>query len=352
MDDRKAQFQVGVIVLGTMIVLAILIVVLSGPVTFGLGTYTVFMNFKDAPGVTSDTPIRKSGILIGRVTDVRFADDGSVLVTASIQENIRLRANEKPRISTGLLGDGVLEFQQFDDPELAEKFIEAGDTLIGDVVPDPLRVIGNIEGDLTSSIREITQTSRDIGALAREVTTLLSENDEQFSRLIVKAETLVDSLTSATASADQVLSDQQMQDNIRTSIDELPGAISDFRTLMTNLESTLASADRNLANLEQFTAPLGQRGPQLVDRVDSTLSRLDSFTAELSTFARALQNPEGSLGQFLNNPDLYHNLNQLAESLDVVVNEARPVLYNVRVFTDDLARTGLRGQLQRRPPTK
>ncbi len=352
MDDRRIQFRVGVLVLSTIILTAILVVVLSGPATLGLGTYKIYMSFQDAPGISADTPVRKSGILIGRVTDVRFADDGSVLVTAAIQENINLRSNERPRISSGLLGDGVLEFYRGPEPVDEGQFIEPGATLVGDVVSDPLKILGNIEGDLSKTIVAVSHASDDIGRLAREVTNLLSNNEEQFARIIIKAETMLDTLQSAVASADSFISDPEMRDNLARSLNELPVVIEDFHKLMGGLESTMQSADRNLNNLEQFTRPLGERGEQLVDSIDSTVKNLDQMLGELSQFARALQNPDGSLGQFLNNPDLYQNLNQAAVDLDQLLRDARPVVYNTRVFTDTLAREGLRGQLQRRTPIK
>ena len=54
-----------------------ILVLLFGDIpTLVQGTYTVRIMFKDAPGVGESTPVRKSGILIGRVTDVDFAPDG------------------------------------------------------------------------------------------------------------------------------------------------------------------------------------------------------------------------------------------------------------------------------------
>ena len=51
--------------------------------------YTIFVRFPQAPAVTIDTPIHKSGILVGRVTDVDLLEDGNVVVTASISDEYR-----------------------------------------------------------------------------------------------------------------------------------------------------------------------------------------------------------------------------------------------------------------------
>ena len=52
------------------------------------GTYTIYIKFTEAPGVSRDTPVRKDGIRIGQVRNVRFADDDAgVIVTAEIDHD-------------------------------------------------------------------------------------------------------------------------------------------------------------------------------------------------------------------------------------------------------------------------
>ena len=75
------------------------------------GTYKLYITFDQAPGVTEGTPVRKSGILIGRVSNVRFSDDDTkVEVMVAIQKKFRLHKNEVCRVQSNLLGDASLEF--------------------------------------------------------------------------------------------------------------------------------------------------------------------------------------------------------------------------------------------------
>lgn len=69
------QFRVGVVVLGTLIITAILLVIFGKLPSLIPGRYyTIRVYFDYANGVDKDTPVRKSGVLIGRVTDVRLTD--------------------------------------------------------------------------------------------------------------------------------------------------------------------------------------------------------------------------------------------------------------------------------------
>jgi phospholipid/cholesterol/gamma-HCH transport system substrate-binding protein len=61
MDERIVAFRVGVMVLATMLLAAILTLLFGDVPSLMQGTYTVHIKFKDAPGVGEGTPVRKSG---------------------------------------------------------------------------------------------------------------------------------------------------------------------------------------------------------------------------------------------------------------------------------------------------
>ena len=67
MDERVMQFRVGVMFLATLIITGILLVMFGKLPSLIGRNYPVQVRFDYAAGVTKDTPVRKSGILIGRV---------------------------------------------------------------------------------------------------------------------------------------------------------------------------------------------------------------------------------------------------------------------------------------------
>ena len=111
MDERVVKFRVGVMVLSTMIIAGILVLLFGDARSLVRGSYTIYIHFTDAPGVTEGTPVRKSGILIGRVHKVEFAKQGGVIVEAKIDGNVKLYRNEVPQVTGSLLGgDVVIQF--------------------------------------------------------------------------------------------------------------------------------------------------------------------------------------------------------------------------------------------------
>ena len=91
---------------------------------------------------------------------------------------------------------------------------------------------------------------------------------------------------------------------------------------------------------------------EIVNAVERSVTRLDDVMAELVTFSRALNNSQGSLGQFVNNPDLYQQLNRAATNIEQISRRLRPIVEDARVFTDKIARDpgrlGVKGALDRR----
>lgn len=63
--------------------------------------YTVFVKSRSAPGVKKDTPIRKNGILIGRVGSVKTQDD-EVAIVLRIYADEAVYANEVCSIGTDI----------------------------------------------------------------------------------------------------------------------------------------------------------------------------------------------------------------------------------------------------------
>jgi ABC-type transporter Mla subunit MlaD len=96
-------------VLATIIITGILILLFNKFPALGTGSYTIYVRFATAPGVAKDTPVRRSGILIGRVSDVEFDENYNVIVTLRIDGDQKIFDTDEIRITRSLLGDSELE---------------------------------------------------------------------------------------------------------------------------------------------------------------------------------------------------------------------------------------------------
>src|SRR6478752_3828723 len=110
MNERRMQFRVGLVVLVTMII-GFLLTALSTPMpSFLRPSYYVNIKCNAAPGVDQYTPVRKNGILIGRVNSIEEQQDG-MLLRVKIDSNRPLYKEYEPHIRTTVIGDATIDFE-------------------------------------------------------------------------------------------------------------------------------------------------------------------------------------------------------------------------------------------------
>ncbi|MBI1247059.1 MCE family protein [bacterium] len=352
MDDRVLQFRVGFVMLVAILLTGILFFLLGEQPQFLLEKETVYVQFETAPGITIDTPVRTSGILIGRVSTVKLQDDRTVLVTLKVDKEYMPYKNEVCRIvSDSLLGDAALEFVPTDMPGLPNEPLPNGAQIKGSVATNPLTAFANMEGLLRSAIAKMEEASVNVSAFSGNANKLLLENKDHVNNIMSKTEVALDRFDQALAGVQNLVGDQQLNDQLKQALEGLPGTIEESRKLIDQLRSVAGHADRNLENLEGFTQPLGERGEQLVANLENSTANLNVLVAQLAEFSRKVNESDGTLGELINDPHLYQNLNAAAENLRELTLRLRPIVEDARVFADKIARDpgrlGIKGALNR-----
>ena len=317
---------------------------------------TIYLKFTTAPGVTSQTPVRKNGVRIGRVTDVQLLDEGGVVLTAIIENRYRVRRNEVVRISTAsIIGDAILEFVPSSVEGASTEEIEDGEFIAdGLVASDPLRVLVGLEDKLGTAIRSIEQAGNEVTVLARNLNTIVGNNQEQFQRVIVKSEQAMDHFRSAMTTVDELVGDPEVRLQLKQMLASFPQLMSEAQTTLKDARETLAGfqqmsqrANNNLENLERFTAPLAERGDTLGASIESSVQNIDGLLDQLVQFGEALNNREGTLGQLLHDRELYDRMQRTMKNVEDASRQLRPIINDVRIVTDKLA-TDPGGQMVKR----
>ena len=355
MNDRMMQFRVGVVVLATAIIAGILIVLFGDLPSLVQATYPLKMSFADARGVSNGTPVRKNGILVGRVADVELDEKGGVSVVADIDSYVPIYKDEQPRIATTLLGDAEIQLVPGRVVPPRQR-IAPEEVLVGAVSRDPFEVFATLEPKLGSALESLTQASESVTKLSANLDRLLLGEDDTFSKMVAKTEKALDAFSLAMDNINDVMGDANARANLKQTLNGLPEVMNDLRTTVQGIGTTVDTADRNLRNLEGLTRPLGERGEGMVAQVDKTIGRLDEVLQQATLFTRALNESEGTLGKLVRDPKVYDDLAQAAANVNNLTKELRPIVDDVRVFTDKIARhpeqLGVRGALDRRPGLK
>jgi phospholipid/cholesterol/gamma-HCH transport system substrate-binding protein len=373
MNERILQFRVGAMILATAMIAVILVLLFMGTSPGLNGTYTIYVRFSDAPGVSKNTPVRKSGIRIGRVTDVRFTeDDTAVIATLEIDRDRKLYDNEYCQaVSSLLIGDAALEFVR--GPEAApRKPILAGETIQGHLAMDPTRGIDSLKQELAQTMNTVDTAGRDMHNVLGRLDRLIEMNEQRINRVVGEADQTLQSLQLAINNANDILGDQQLREQIKQTVAELPQVVRQARTTvekagvavdkagaaidkvggtLDKANEAVVSLDENLKNLEGLTKPLGEKGEELVSRLDEGVGRFDDLMAQLQDFSKGLNDPNGTISMLVHSPDLYNRVNHIARNVETITLELQPILDDARTFSDKIARDpgvlGVRGVLEK-----
>lgn len=361
MDERTLRLRVGVVVLAAILVTGIL-VMLMGDMPFPGGTKKViYVIFPTAPGVDVGTPVRKSGITIGRVSRVELLKPSGVRVTTDIDPQYPLLDSEYCRVGTSsLLGDALLEFVPGPDSRNAKPLEHGAEIQNGIVAGNPANVVVNLENDIRVALQSIRQAGEEVRVAANTLNAAISNNDDQVPRIMQKSELALDQFNQTMRSMNELFGDPQMRADLRKTLRDVPELFTEARDTLKKANEGFAGmkvvtdrASKNLENLENFTRPLGERGEQLVNNLDGSLANVNALLEQLVEFTDNLNSRQGTLGRLMNDEELYQKLNRSLTNLEELSFKAKPIMDNVTILTDKLARDprqlGLKGALDGRP---
>lgn len=355
MNDRVMQFRVGVMVLATAIIAGILIVLFGDLPSLVQATYPLKMDFADARGVSQGTPVRKNGILVGRVATVTLNERGGVTVVADVDSYVPIYKDEQPRIAGTLLGDAEISLVPGRIVPPRQR-LAPDEILMGAVSRDPFEVFATLEPKFGATLDSLAEASASVTKLSTNLDRMFLGEDDKFEKMVRKTEAALDNFSIAMGNINDVMGDPKAREKMKAAIEALPQVLADLRTTVQGIGTTVDTADRNLRNLEGLTKPLGERGEQMVAQVDRTIGRLDETLKQAAMFTKALNESQGTLGKLVRDPQVYNDLAQAAQNVSKLTKDLRPIVDDVRVFTDKIARhpeqLGVKGALDRRAGLK
>ena len=355
MDERVMQFRVGVMFLATLLIGAILLVMFGKLPNLTGRKYTVQILFKYAPGVTNNTPVRKSGILIGRVENVELTEkEAKVLVTARLDSDKAVYKNEDCVITRDLLGDTALSFvPNRKKPGAGERI--TGDTILeGQVVEDPTglkEALAGPIGTVTNTGEALAAASEQLGKAAKRVEDILDKQTEKDAKSV-----LADSAVALKAIR-EMLGDEENRKKLTQAMNRLPDTLDnmnntfkatnealqrftdrtgpDQKTPIDRMVGTIEMTERTLRKFSESSEP-GKLPP--ADQIAAAMENIGEITSLMRTIMSRIEQGDGSLGALLNDRQLYDRLNHAARNVEDVSRQLRPIVDDARVFMDKAAR--------------
>jgi phospholipid/cholesterol/gamma-HCH transport system substrate-binding protein len=410
MDDTKLRFGVGVLVLSAVGVGVILTFLFGAFPTVLARTYNLTVDIDSAAGIGINTPVLRDGVRIGRVTQIQLKPEGGVQLTLAIDADRKLTRAYVPKIGTSSLvtGDAKLEFQKdhmaalenldgqapvgkspvprnqrWDAPEeeLLASFYADGDYIRSTYTSDdPLAAIANLEEDVRNTLAVVQRAGvaietagASVNELATSVRGIVADNEGNLRDIAGKANEALDQFQAAMTDIRTIVGDPELRSRLVETLDSLPRVLDEAELALANTKRTMAqfervgvaaeeavgnagatfrSLDRTLVNIERFTEPLGERGEELIEQIMRSFANLDESLIQINQFG-ALANADGSLRRLMEDDEIYFQVKRSLANIENATVRIRPILDDVRVFTDKLARDprqlGVKGALSGPP---
>ncbi|QDT30798.1 MlaD family protein [Thalassoglobus polymorphus] len=368
MSERQLQFRVGLFVVFSMIVGAVLVLQFSELRAYWEKSYPLAIHFDEAPGLYAGSPVKQNGIGIGRVKEVVLDDvNGGVLVVVEIDEDRHIRVDSQVTLVQSLLGDAKLEFTA----GKAAEMIPPNSRLKGTAPTNPMEIVHRLEQTVNTSLASFTDTSREWHKVGQNLNNLMETKegslDDVIERTALALESFTKTMTTATATfdtagetlesatltlsnANKFLADPQLQADLKKTAASLPVIAEEAKLTITTAKETIIKLSENMENINQATAPLAGQSDLIVKKLSGSLIQLEGLLTELNQFSQILNDNDGTIQQLASDPELYKNLNHSAASLSILLTNLNPILKDFRIFSDRIARhpeiLGVRGAVR------
>ena len=336
---KWSQLKVGITVIVASIILAILMILMSG--TGGLFTKSIVLRsyFFDAQGLRVGAPVRLSGVDIGNVRSIRVVANqplAPVEVTMKVNReyDFNLRKDSKTLLSTaGVLGETYINI---DSSKATGALVQNGDVLTSGEVPDYSDVMRAANSSLQNMDVLLKRLDRIIAFVESGQGSVgkLIYDPSLYNRVnstVSEFQDLVGDISNGKGSIGKLIADDELYNKLNASVDKINKMIDDLNagqgtagkllkdeTLYKNLNQTVANARQLTDDINAGKGAIGKmaRDQQFADKLQNTLNRISNLTDKLDE-------GNGSAALFLRDPAVYNNTNKLLTDTQELIKAIR-----------------------------
>lgn len=248
-------------------------------------TNTYYVKFKDVAGLAVSNPVYANGYPVGIVRTINYdyQRGENVVVAIELDDDMRVPAQTRAELETELMGGVKMLLVLGPNPA---KNIEQGDTIQGGM---------------------------HLGAMEK-----LNDMIPTVEKMLPKLDSIMDNLNRLTgdpALAATLHNAQAITDNLKESSIQLNSMMrNDLPPMLANLKSASTNANRLTANLAAIDVQT------TINSVNATLTSAHNLANQLGDMStnldRKLKSKDNTLGLFLNDTNVYDNLNSTLRNAD------------------------------------
>ena len=332
---KWSQLKVGITVVVAALVLAVLIILMSG--SGGIFTPKLILRsyFFDAQGLRVGAPVRLSGVDIGNVSQIRIVPNqplAPVEVTMKVNRKYRfsLRKDSKTLLSTaGVLGETYINIDSSTavGPEVSNNDVLKSNEQTGyqDVMRSTQNALQNMQALLARMDRIIAFVESGQGSVGKLIYDPVLYN--RANATINDFQKLVSEISQGQGSLGKLLNNDDLYNKANASLDKINSLIDDLNagkgtagkllkdpTLYNTANDTITNFKQLTDDINSGKGALGKltKDQEFANKLQNTMNRVSNITDRLDA-------GEGSAGKFLRDPSMFNNTNKLlTETQDLI----------------------------------
>ncbi|MCU1269675.1 MAG: Mammalian cell entry related protein [Acidobacteriaceae bacterium] len=336
---KWSQLKVGITVVAAIVVLAVLIILMSG--SGGIFTPKLILRsyFFDAQGLRVGAPVRLSGVDIGNVSQIRIVRNqplAPVEVTMKVngKYSFSLRKDSKTLLSTaGVLGETYINIDSSTaaGPEVSNNDVLKSSEQSGyqDVMRSTQNALQNMQALLARMDRIIAFVESGQGSVGKLIYDAALYN--RVNATVSDFQKLVSEISQGQGSLGKLLNNDDLYNKANASLDKINLLIDDLNSgkgtagKLLKDPSLYDTAQQTVANFKQLTDDINSgkgalgtltKDQQFAQKLRNTMDRVSSITDRLDA-------GEGSAGKFLRDPSMYNNTDKLLTDTQELIKAIR-----------------------------
>jgi phospholipid/cholesterol/gamma-HCH transport system substrate-binding protein len=326
---KWSQLRVGLTVIFSSLVLALLLFLMSG--TGGLFAHRIKLvsYFDNASGLRVGAPVRLNGVDIGNVVSLRVVPDKDKQLTpveitmkVSTKYAFNLRRDSVSALDTaGVLGETYLDI---DSSQAIGAPAQDGDVLPTHVHPDFNEVVRSSQSTLQNMDALLKRADRilafaesgkgSLGKLIYDPTLY-----DSFAKTVAQFSGIVDEIAKGQGSLGHLIKSNDAYDKFIATLDKMNAVVDDLQAgkgtagkflkdpeLYNNANDTIANLKKVSEDLQAGKGTAGKllKDEELAKKIDTTMTKLAALTSQLEA-------GQGSAGKLFKDEALYNNANQM-----------------------------------------
>lgn len=261
--------------------------------------------YERVDGLKVSSSVIYRGYHVGQVNAIRFIGPRfeHVLVQFSIKKGLEIPANSIAAIqNVDLMGSKAVNILPGD----AEQYALSGDTLRTQL---ELSLIEQVNKQIQPLKNKAENIMTSLDTVLTVIQDIFNENTKgNIKGSLNSIHRTLRNVENASGSLDGLITGQS---------DRISNILANINSITDNLQRNNDNISRGLNNITALSDTL-----QAAD-LGRTLKRLDDILAQVDSIARKVNHGKGSLGEAVNNDDLYYNLVAVSENLNKLLTEFR-----------------------------